>query len=158
MPCVEGHLAVHRTLRWLFSAAAVVWAVAIPAAAFAARPGVTVGIQVSAALPYAIGAIVCHQQPARSFALWSHQLPVCARCTGLYAGAALVALVAAVHAPRVVRRRAVLFMAALPTIATLAYEWSTGIMPSNLLRAITGVVLGAAVALIILSALDDQVN
>jgi uncharacterized membrane protein len=149
---------VHRTLRWLFSAPAVLWAAAIPVAAFAAGPAVPVGIQMGAALPYAIGAIVCHQQPARSFALWSHQLPVCARCTGLYVGAAMVALVAAVNAPRVARPRTVLFMAALPTIATLAYEWSTGIMPSNLLRAITGVVLGAAVAWVILAALDDQVN
>jgi hypothetical protein len=33
----------------------------------------------------------------------------------------------------------------LPTALTLAYEWTTGIMPSNWIRALAGVPLGAAV-------------
>ena len=36
---------------------------------------------------YATGAVVCHQIPGRSFFLDGRQLPVCARCTGLYLGA-----------------------------------------------------------------------
>ena len=48
--------------------------------------------------------------------------------------------------------------AALPTVATLVYEWSTGTMPSNTIRAFAGFPLGAAVALVILAAVDDQVN
>jgi uncharacterized membrane protein len=158
MSCVQRSLPVHRTLRRLFSVATIAWAVAIPVAALAAGPAVPAAAQMAAALPYAIGAVICHQQAARSFTLWSHQLPVCARCTGLYAGAAFMTLVAAVHAPVLTRRRVALSLAALPTIGTLVYEWSTGIMPSNLLRAIAGVVLGAAVAWVILAALDDQVN
>ena len=142
----------------MFALVAVAWAAVIPLAALAAGPGVPAAVQVGAALPYAIGAVICHQQPARSFALWSHQLPVCARCTGIYAGAALVTLAAALRSPVVRRRRTLLLLAALPTIATLVFEWSTGITPSNLLRAITGVLLGAAVAWVILAALDDQVN
>lgn len=38
---------------------------------------------------YLIGSLVCHQLPDRSFHLAGAQLPVCARCTGLYLGAAL---------------------------------------------------------------------
>jgi len=51
-----------------------------------------------------------------------------------------------------------LAFAALPTLATLAYEWSTNTTPSNVVRAIAGFPLGAAVAWVILSAVDDQVN
>ena len=36
---------------------------------------------------------VCHQIPARSFHLAGHQFGVCSRCTGLYAGFAVAALV-----------------------------------------------------------------
>jgi uncharacterized membrane protein len=35
---------------------------------------------------YAIGAVVCHQLPDRSFFVSGTQWPVCARCTGLYLG------------------------------------------------------------------------
>ncbi|HEX7283845.1 MAG TPA: DUF2085 domain-containing protein [Vicinamibacterales bacterium] len=42
---------------------------------------------------YAAGAVVCHQIPERSFFVDGWQLPVCARCTGLYLGA-LAGLVA----------------------------------------------------------------
>ena len=33
-----------------------------------------------------LGAFVCHQEPARSFSLARGYFPLCARCTGLYAG------------------------------------------------------------------------
>jgi len=36
------------------------------------------------ALVYAAGCVICHQLPERSFFLDGRQLPVCARCTGLY--------------------------------------------------------------------------
>ena len=36
------------------------------------------------AFVYAAGSVVCHQLPERSFVLDGRQLPVCARCTGLY--------------------------------------------------------------------------
>ncbi len=41
------------------------------------------------AFVYAVGGVVCHQMPERSFFIDGHQLPVCARCTGLYLSAAL---------------------------------------------------------------------
>lgn len=33
---------------------------------------------------FAVGSVICHQLPDRSFFLDGRQLPVCARCTGLY--------------------------------------------------------------------------
>jgi hypothetical protein len=45
-----------------------------------------------AAAVYLAGAAVCHQRPERSFHAWGAQLPVCGRCFGLYASAAIGAL------------------------------------------------------------------
>jgi uncharacterized membrane protein len=36
------------------------------------------------AFAYAVGSVICHQLPDRSFFVDGRQLPVCARCTGLY--------------------------------------------------------------------------
>ena len=35
---------------------------------------------------YGVGSFICHQLPDRSFHLAGFQLPVCARCMGIYAG------------------------------------------------------------------------
>jgi uncharacterized membrane protein len=164
MRCVVDRRTSRPWLRRLFCAGAVGWAALIPSAALAAgRAAGAPVVGLLAAVPYAIGAVICHQQAARSFAIWSQQLPVCARCTGIYTGAALVALVSAVRitGTRVAQGFSparTMIVAALPTAATLAYEWSTSTMPSNIVRAIAGFPLGAAVAWVILSAVDDQVN
>ena len=39
-----------------------------------------------------------------------------------------------------------LLVAFVPTAVTLAFEWSTGVMPANWIRALAGLPLGAAVA------------
>jgi uncharacterized membrane protein len=41
------------------------------------------------AKPRMIGYAVCHQIPSHSFFICTHQLPLCARCTGTFAGALL---------------------------------------------------------------------
>src|SRR3954451_16842570 len=72
---------------------AFVWAAVIPLAAFAATRSVGSPLVYGFALAvYSAGRIICHQLPVRSFHLWGAALPVCARCTGIYAGAAAVAL------------------------------------------------------------------
>ena len=168
MCCVVQPGSLPRSFRRAFTSAAVLWALLLPFAAFAAsRPPDSSISHLSAVVPYAIGAVVCHQQAARSFRPWSRQLPVCARCTGIYVGAALAAILAVMAPPK--RRppyetstragaRTIVLLAALPTIATLAYEWSTGATPSNLVRAFAGFPLGAAVAAVILATAGDQVN
>jgi len=101
---------------------------------------------------YAIGRVICHQLPLRSFHLWGASLPVCARCTGIYLGAAAGALLLRDSRLRIRanrfggQARLILLLAFVPTAATLAFEWSTGLMPANWIRALAGVPLGAAVA------------
>jgi hypothetical protein len=73
--------------------AAVVWAAMLPAAAYAAAlPADRSAAQVFAFAVYALGSAICHQRDERSFHLFAEQFPVCARCTGLYAGAAIAAI------------------------------------------------------------------
>src|SRR4051812_3618485 len=80
-------------LRRAFLAASTLWLALIPLAAFAAtRPSAPSSIYALAAGVYGVGHFVCHQLPARSFHLWGAQLPVCARCTGIYLGAAVAAV------------------------------------------------------------------
>jgi uncharacterized membrane protein len=106
---------------------------------------------------YELGSLICHQRPERSFLIGLATLPVCARCTGLYAGAAVAALIIMSRTradrqsergrpPTAARSRIVLAAAAVPALVSLIFEWTTGLTPSNELRALTGLVLGAAVA------------
>ena len=172
-------------LRTGFIAASAAWAVLLVAAPFLASrahasslaAAVIVGV-------YGIGAFVCHQLPARSLHVWSVQMPVCARCAGIYFGAVAGALVWGRSAkafppplarerrdvrrstPKRLRReggalrhaRVILAVAAAPTAVTLAYEWTTGDMPSHAIRAAAGAVIGAAVASLVVAAADNQVN
>lgn len=146
-----------RLLQRALAGGAVAWAAALPVAALvAAQPQPGVVAYLFAFAVYATGAAVCHQIDGRSFHLWQHQLPVCARCTGIYAGAALAAL-AAIASGRGesppgrarLHPRWVVGLAVVPAAATLVFEWTTGVTPSNLTRAATGVVLGAAVGWLI---------
>jgi uncharacterized membrane protein len=142
-------------LRRAFIVGAVLWAAMLPAAAFAAsRPAPASAWYGFAFVVYGAGSVLCHQLPARSFHLWATQLPVCARCTGIYAGGAIAAVVSVVRlkpnatyvgADRTRRARLLLATAFLPTAATLAFEWTTGQAPSNTVRALAGLPLGAAV-------------
>ena len=165
-------------LRPAFVAAAVAWALLLPFVPFmASRPHVTplaAGLLIAV---YAIGGAICHQLPERSYHLWTAQMPVCARCAGIYVGAAIAAVVATAPLQRrpttsgvghrfsgANRWRAILFVAVLPTLATLLYEWTTGHIPAHWIRAATGVPVGATVAWMVLSSMprrtrgENQVN
>jgi uncharacterized membrane protein len=142
-------------LRRALASASVVWAVSLPLAPFAVSHVPHSAVAWLGAAVYVLGSVVCHQLPARSFHLWSLQLPVCARCTGIYVGAAATALALVARAQRSSaaadttegpRPMAVAVVAALPTIATLAFEWIAGTMPANWIRALAGLPLGAALA------------
>lgn len=141
--------------------AAVLWAAMLPGATYAAT--VSSGpAQLFAVAVYGLGSVICHQRADRSFHLFVEQLPVCARCTGLYAGAALAAVWHLSGARRAMpaadltpAARRLLTVAALPLAASIAYEWGTGDVPSNLVRAATGVILGAAAAYVILAAVES---
>ena len=143
-------------LQRAFLAGSALWVAALPLAAFAAsRPSAPSVVYAFALSVYAIGHVVCHQLPVRSFHLWSASLPVCARCTGIYFGAAVTAIALSLirglpaearSAKAGGRARLMLLVAFVPTAATLLFEWSTGVMPANWIRALAGLPLGAAVA------------
>jgi hypothetical protein len=165
-------------VRRAFVAASLVWAALLPVVPFAAAHAAPAPAWYALAFAaYGLGSVICHQLPSRSFHLWSVQLPVCARCTGIYVGAALAASVATWQPRSIARlasllrtprggsaarsgavldapaRRTWLAMAAAPTAATLLYEWTTGVMPSNVIRALAGVLLGAAIAGVVVDGL-----
>lgn len=149
-------------LRRAFTGACLAWAGALPAATVVAHlrpPRLSAAVFVVAV--YSVGSVVCHQRPERSFHLWGQQLPVCARCTGIYAGAAMaVALVGIrrlrtsgattrVQAPLAMSPLAAVLVASLPTAGTLVFEWTTGVTPANWVRAAAGLVVGATVAWVV---------
>jgi uncharacterized membrane protein len=146
-------------VRRLVSVASIGWLAAILLGTFlASRPSVGTAAYALSLAIYQTGALVCHQLSERSFYLWGRQMPVCARCTGLYGGAALAAAVALTGRVERIRgqlwnrSKVVLSAAAVPTAMTLLYEWTTGAMPSHWVRALTALPLGAAVMLIVVAA------
>jgi uncharacterized membrane protein len=134
---------------------ATAWLVWLLAAPFLPTP--------VSALAYAMGSLVCHQLPERSFHIGAFQLPVCARCLGIYAGAALGAVSGAVPWPgrgpvragRLMGNAArwTVGLAALPTAASVVLE-TTGVWrTTNEVRAAAGLPLGLGVALVVMSVL-----
>ena len=151
-----------KILRFAFVGAAIVWAVALPLAPLAvSRPHAASAWYAFAFVAYAVGGLICHQRPERSLHLWAAQFPVCARCTGIYVGAAIAAAATAWRRTKALRHdsayltqgfspaKIALLISIMPTMATLAYEWSTGHTPSNWIRAAAGIPPGAALAWII---------
>src|SRR5262245_24342446 len=144
-------------LRRMLTIGSVGWIVTLALATFIASRS-TVGIAAygfSAAI-YEVGSLVCHQLSERSFHVWGAQLPVCARCTGLYIGAASAAITAMRLNDRTrhefwARARMLVSVAAAPTLITLLYEWISGQMPSHWVRAAAGFPLGVAVMLVVLA-------
>lgn len=136
----------------LFTAATLLWSGVLPMATLAARDGSGAPHALAASV-YAIGHVLCHQRPERSFSWAGQAWPVCARCTGIYLGAAIGVLLA-----QALRRRTIpdaptvrlwLAAAALPATASLLYEWTTGQMPAHPVRALTGGLVGLAAAVLI---------
>jgi uncharacterized membrane protein len=136
---MSGVIATIRPLVVFLAFAWVAWLLAAPL-----LPAMPAG------LTYLLGSLICHQVSDRSFHIGASQLPVCARCLGIYAGCALgtCGLVRLGRDPR----RLVL-LAALPTVLTVVAEsvglWRT----SNLTRLVAGVPLGFALGLLVTTAL-----
>ncbi len=140
----------------VFAVAASVWLAALLVAPLAASaPRGTTRFATAGAV-YLAGRLVCHQQASRSFHLAGTQLPVCARCTGLYVGAVAGALVACGRRRRLaapIARRA-LAIAAVPTALTVAAAWTGWWEATNVTRALAALPLGAAIAWSTAAALD----
>jgi len=104
---------------------------------------------------YAACSLICHQRPERSFFLWGAQFPVCARCAGIYFGAAAAGLTALVRparrAPTARSAQVAVALASAPAAATLVYEWATAVTPGHGARLVSGLILGAVVAWVVLA-------
>ena len=171
------------TLRAAFIAASIIWMILLIAAPFVASRAhaSTLGTLFVVSV-YGVGSLVCHQLAERSYHLWTAQMPVCARCAGIYFGAAGSAICAAIYrTTNVVCRdglnvshrdglnvahgfslattaRLALALAVTPTTLTLLYEWTTGQMPAHAIRALAGVPIGAVAAWLVVTVADNQVN
>ena len=133
----------------LIALAALAWLALIVLAPLLAVP--------LAAAAYLAGSLICHQLPERSFHIGAVQLPVCARCLGIYAAVAVTAGMRWWGGPGSVSLtglapRSVIIAGAAPTLLTVACEWFGLWQPSNLVRAIAGAPLGAVVAFVVIDA------
>ena len=111
---------------------------------------------------YAVGSLICHQLPDRSFHFGGFQLPVCARCLGIYAGAACGAIIGAVlsssrgapHLRHTAKAsRWLVALAGLPTVISVAVEASGLWRTTNEIRFTAGFPLGLAAAFVVMSVL-----
>ncbi len=110
---------------------------------------------------YAASSAICHQRSERSFHLSGMQLPVCARCFGLYLSGAVGALVAWGFRPRLLdRARTILGLAAAPTALTWGAEVAGLAAFSNLARAMAALPLGLVAGWLFVQLLryDSHVN
>ena len=158
-------------LRAAFIGASAAWALLLLWAPFAAsRPHASPLATALIVGVYGLGSLVCHQLPERSYHVWTAQMPVCARCAGIYFGALFGAAVAVARGfqPSGRRRssnrlglrrtRVALGLAVIPTLLTLIYEWTTGVMPAHAIRAAAGAPIGVVVAWLVVAAADNHVN
>jgi uncharacterized membrane protein len=137
---------VHRSLAAALTAAALLWTAALVLSPFALTTPNRRIAQV-ATMVYGGCGLICHQRPERSFRLAAVQLPVCARCLGLYLSGAAGALAAWPWRRRAVatrHARALFALAAIPTALTLGVEFLGIAYPSNTTRAVSALPLGAA--------------
>jgi uncharacterized membrane protein len=141
---------VPHLLALVLTAGAVAWAAACIAAPHVRATAPSEWV-------YRLASAVCHQRPERSFAIQGVQLPVCARCLGLYlagAAGALAAWFGRRKAPA--NSRALLFVAALPTVITIPVEWLGLSGLSNTIRAVAALPLGAAAGWTFVRALREE--
>jgi len=142
-------------LMWLFAAAVSVGLLSL---IIGAPLALSTGHQFWALTIYHSFSYLCHQIPERSFFIAGHKFAVCSRCTGLYAGFA----VAAVLYPlvRSLRRteappRKWLFIAAAP----LAIDFSLTFLGiwenTHSTRFVTGALLGAVSVFYVMPGLMD---
>ena len=144
-------------------AVAAAWIAALAAAPHALDAPAGSAARLGAGTVYLLGRAVCHQRPERSFTAAGHPMPVCARCTGLYAAAPVACLTALVLPFGRGRRTWAwaggwrgLALAAAPTAATVLFEWASGWTAAGV-RAAAGAPLGFAGAALVCVALTQPI-
>lgn len=117
----------------------------------------------------AVGYAVCHRIELRSFQIGDRQVPLCARCTGMYLGAMLALVYQVMVAPRRMGMppwSVILFLGALVGVFALDGLNSylhffpgapTLYEPHNTLRLITGTGMGLAIAVALFPAFNQTI-
>jgi uncharacterized membrane protein len=102
--------------------------------------------------------VLCHGIARRCFELWGAPMPICARCSGIYAGM-LGGIVLFMLLPRIEERivRWTLAIAVLPMVLDGLTQLAMLRESTNLLRLATGLLAGAAFAFWALSAVESPV-
>ena len=146
-----------RTFAAALTAAAVLWTAVLLLSPFALAGHQSLFVEGSTAVYQACG-LICHQRPERSFHLAGIQLPVCARCFGLYASAAAGAVAAWLVRRRGDLRytRAILIAAAIPTVVSVGVEFVGLAHPSSAARAVAALPLGAAASWMVIRMLIQE--
>lgn len=111
-----------------------------------------------AAAIYKVFSYVCHQIPERSFHLDGHKFGVCSRCTGLYAGFAVAALIYPLA--RSLQRtdtppRRWLILATLPLLFDFALGYFSIWQNTHLSRFLTGALLSSVAVFYIMPGLVE---
>ena len=125
--------------------------VAAPVSSAYGHPGIASSL-------YKTFSFVCHQIPERSFHLAGHQFGVCSRCTGLYAGFAVAALVYPLA--RSLQRTDTpsllwLVLATIPLIIDFALGYFSIWENTHLSRFLTGALLSSVAVFYIIPGLID---
>jgi uncharacterized membrane protein len=137
---------------------AAIWG-ALCAAAIAAPYGASHSCHGVASAFYLLFSRICHQIPERSFSLFGFPLPVCHRCSGIYAGLFLgcFLVIRAVHDSPQVRRWLVLSSLCalgIDALAPLAGLWNS----SAISRFSTGLFFGMMTSLLVVRGLEEFVQ
>jgi uncharacterized membrane protein len=106
-------------------------------------------------------AVLCHQLPERSYFIAEHQLAVCSRCTGLYAGFALALVLYPLIRPlRTVEwpPREWLILAALPMAIDFGLTFLGVWENTHTSRLLTGLLLGGASVFYVMPGLMELIS
>ena len=110
---------------------------------------------------YRAFSFICHQIPERSFHVAGHPFAVCSRCTGLYAGFALAALIYPL-ARSLKRsdtpRRIWLMLAAVPLVIDFALGYFSIWENTHLSRFLTGALLSSVAVFYVMPGLIELSN
>ena len=140
---------------WLISVVVVLSMVSLifvaPIAAATGHNAIAKGI-------YGAFAVFCHQLPERSYFIDGHQFAVCSRCTGIYAGFALVLLLyplfRSLKNPGTPRPSWLLF-AAIPLAIDFGVNFFGFLQNTHTSRLLTGALLGGAVVFYVVPGIID---
>lgn len=136
---------------------AAMWGLVLPWLA-CARESSSPSLSTTGRAAFALGHVICHQRPERSFFSCGLQWPVCGRCSGLYLGAAAGAVLVLALGRRpqrartatpdraATRWRRILLFSAAPTAVLWTIEFAGLFDPGTTARFAGALPLGLAVS------------